>query len=129
MIEWDGEVGVCDSSDKGSMFSRGQEWAELMTVCGDIDREDRGNFYHRWRRRGNYWRRNGQGGWSRKRRTAGQRGMFRESKFDRFSGEGNSGPPGGGNVGWKGIQGGRPRGQSGSGSQRGGVHDVHQEEL
>ena len=49
VVEWYSKVGVCDGSDEGGMFSRGQEQAEVMTVDGDINREDEGDFYSRWR--------------------------------------------------------------------------------
>ena len=54
VVKWDGQMGVHDSSDQGGVFSGGWEQAELVAVYGDIDREDRGNFYSRWRRSGNY---------------------------------------------------------------------------
>ena len=40
---------ICDSGDKGGMFSGGIEQAEVVTVDRDINQEDWGDFYSRWR--------------------------------------------------------------------------------
>ena len=40
MIEWDGEVGVSDGSDKGGVFCGGWERVEAVTMDRDVDRED-----------------------------------------------------------------------------------------
>ena len=49
VVEQYGEMGVCDGSDKGGMFDGGGEQVESVAIGRDIDREDRGDFYHRWR--------------------------------------------------------------------------------
>ena len=59
MIEWDGEVGVSDGGDKGGVFSGSRERAETVTVDRDVDGEDRGDFYSRWKRRNGRGRRSG----------------------------------------------------------------------
>ena len=92
------------------MFGGGQERAEAVAIDRNVDREDRGKFYRRWRGGGNYRRRDRYGRQSRKRRTARWQSMFREPKFDGFSEERMSSPSRGGDVGRKDIQGGRLRG-------------------
>ena len=42
-------MGVHDGSDESGVFSRGWKGAESVTVHRDIDGEDRGDFYYRWR--------------------------------------------------------------------------------
>ena len=37
VVKWDGEIGVCDGSDKGSMFSGRWERVEVVTMDRDID--------------------------------------------------------------------------------------------
>ena len=54
MVKRYNKVGIHNGSDKGGVFSRGWEQAEVMTVDRDVDGEDRGDFYSRWRRRDNY---------------------------------------------------------------------------
>ena len=49
MVKGDGKMGVYDGSGEGRVFSEGWEGVELMAVDWDVDREDRGDFYYRWR--------------------------------------------------------------------------------
>ena len=55
--------------------------------------------------------------------------MFREPKFDRFSGKRMSSPSRDGDVGRKGTGGGRMRGQGSGGCQGWRAHCFQQEEL
>ena len=71
----------------------------------DVNGEDRGDFYSRRRRQGNYRGRNGQGRQSRKRGTARWWGMLGEPEFSSFCEEEKiGGLPWSGDVGWKGIR-------------------------
>ena len=49
MVEWNSKVGVHDGGDEGRMFGRRGEQAEVVIVDGNINREDWGNLYSRWR--------------------------------------------------------------------------------
>ena len=42
-------MGVSDGSDKGGMFGRSRKQVEMVTMDGDVDREDGGDFYSSWR--------------------------------------------------------------------------------
>ena len=42
-------MGIHDGGDECGVFGGGWEGAESVTVYGDVDREDRGNFYSRRR--------------------------------------------------------------------------------
>ena len=55
MVKRYSKVKIHDSNDKHGMFDKGEEQVEAMTVDWNVNREDRGDFYYRWRRRGNYW--------------------------------------------------------------------------
>ena len=49
VVEWDSRMEVCDSRDEHRVFSWGREQTEAVAIDRDVDREDRGNFYSRWR--------------------------------------------------------------------------------
>ena len=42
-------MGISDGSDKGRGFGRGWEQVEGVTVDGDINGQDEGDFYSSWR--------------------------------------------------------------------------------
>ena len=125
MVKWCSKMGVRDGSDEGSVFGRRWKKAEAVTVDRDINREDRGNFYSRWRRRGNYGRGERQGGQYGEFWTARRWSVFRKPELGMFCGEEKAEcPPRGGDVGWESIRRRGVRCQGISGCQRGGTHDV-----
>ena len=66
---------------------------EAVAIDQDVNREDRGSFYSRWRRSGYYKRGHRQRRWSRKRRTARWWGVLREPEFCTFCGKEEVGSP------------------------------------
>ena len=128
VVEWDGEVGVCDGGDKGCVFGGRWEQAEAVTMDRDVDREDGGNFYSRQRRRSNYGGRERQRGWCGELRTTRWWGVLRKPELSTFCGEEEAGsPPRGGNIGQKGIRRGGMRGQGCNGCQGWRAHDFRME--
>ena len=118
MIEWYGKMRVRDGSDKRSVFGGRWERAEAVAVDKDVDREDRGDFYSRWRRRCNYRRGKGQWGRCGEFGTARRWSMFGEPKLSTFCGEEEAGSPArSGDIGWQGIRGRGMRCQGSGGCQ------------
>ena len=106
VVKWNGKMEVHDGGDKCGVFSRGREQAEVVTIDRDVDREDGGNFYSKWRGRSNYWGRNRQRRQGGEFWTTRQWSVFGEPEFDLLCGEGKTGgPSGSGDIGGKGIGG------------------------
>ena len=78
----------------------------MMAVDWDIDQEDGGDFYSRWRQRCNYRRGNRKGRWGEERRTTRRWSVLRQLELSTFCREEKAGGLlRGGDVGWKGIGG------------------------
>ena len=49
VVEWHSKMGVSDGSNECRVLGGGGQQVELMTVDGDIDGQDSGDFYSMWR--------------------------------------------------------------------------------